>query len=180
MFRQAFLLTICLTTAFWLNAETTVYKSKDANGNPIFTDKAASSAETLKINDPITFPAEQIKKDAARFDYQNSKSEADAQEPFQYETLQISSPANEETIRQNAGNLQVDFIGPKALAPQHQLELLMDGAIIAVYNGGPFILEHLDRGTHILQLQISDSKSGEIYLSSPSVQFTLLRFSKLR
>ena len=52
--------------------------------------------------------------------------------------------------------------------------------LIAVYTGKAFNLENLDRGTHALQLQISHTKSGEVYKSSPVVNFTILRYSEFK
>jgi hypothetical protein len=86
---------------------------------------------------------------------------------------------DKQTVRNNAGNLTVEVVTESRIAPQHQLELLVDGNVTAVYDGSSFNLQNLDRGEHALQLQIRDTESGKIYKSSPVVNITLQRFSSL-
>lgn len=181
MFRIICLGCFCViaSTAFGSQG-TTVFKSEDKSGTPVFSDRETSASEEINIQDPITFPAEAIKKDAEAFDYGGIRSESTSELPVVYDTLLIKSPKDQETIRDNAGNLTVEVVKPRNIAPEHQLELLMDGGLIAVYTGRAFNLENLDRGTHALQLQISHTKSGEVYKSSPVVNFTILRYSEFK
>ena len=180
MFRIAYLGCLYLIASVAIGSEgITVYKSKDKSGVPVFSDQESAASEEIKIRDPVTFPAEAIRQEAEAFDYESTTSETAGELPVVYDTLLISSPTDHQTIRDNAGNLIVDVVTPRRIASEHKLELLIDGGVIAVYDGNSFDLQNLDRGTHALQLQISHTKSGEVYKSSPVVNFTMLRYSQL-
>jgi hypothetical protein len=180
MYRTVCLTCLCLfATAASGSEGIKVYKTEDSLGNPVFSDMKTEESEEITVDDPLTFPAEVIKKNAGAFDYEGIRSKATEELPIVYNTLLISSPTDQQVIRNNAGNLTVEVMAERNLAPKHQVELLMDGAPVGVYNGSSFDLQSVDRGEHTLQLQISHSESGEIYKSSPVVSFTMLRYSKL-
>jgi len=180
MIRSVHVICLCFIASVAFGSEgTTVYKSKDKSGNPVFTDRETATSEEIRVQDPLTFPAEVIKQRADTFGYDGISSDAENESPVVYNALQISSPQDQQSIRDNAGNLTVDVVAPRTIAPEHQLVLLMDGIVIAVYSGEPFALANLDRGEHTLQLQISHTESGEIYKSSQEVTFIMLRFSQL-
>lgn len=179
MFRTFCMACLYLIAAATFASEgTVVYKSEDESGTPVFSDQETPASEEIIIEDPITFPAEVFKNDSEAFGYEGIRSESQPEQPVTYDTLLISSPTDQQTIRNNAGNLTVKIM-PTRIASQHQLQLLMDGNVMAVYDGNPFELENLDRGTHVLQLQISHIESGKVYTSGPAVNFTMLRYSKL-
>jgi hypothetical protein len=155
---------------------TTVYKSKDASGNAVFTDRGSEAAEKIKVEDPITFPA-QVFEEEKPFDYQNMQSEDEQPPTATYSKLFISSPVDQQVIRDNAGNLTVEGIFPARIAPDHQVRLLMDGSVKAVFSGPTLALTNIDRGTHTLQLDIVDKNSGNVLISSPSISFTIMRYA---
>lgn len=158
-------------------AGTTVYMTRDADGNPVFSDQGSDGSQEVKVQDPVTFPAEVFKQDEQAIDYQNMKSEEEAPQPPAYASLSIISPADQDVIRDNSGNLTVNTDLPKQISSQHQVRLLMDGKVAALYDGSDFRLENIDRGTHSLQLEIVDKKSGSVLMSSPSISFSILRYS---
>ena len=180
MFRIAYLGCLYLIASVAIGSEgITVYKSKDKSGVPVFSDQESTASEEIKIRDPVTFPAEAIRQEAEAFDYESTRPETSGELPIVYDTLLISSPKDQQTIRDNAGNLIVEVVVPRNIASEHQLKLLIDGSVISIYDGNDFDLKNLDRGTHELQLQISNTESGEVYKSSPVVNFTMLRYSQL-
>ncbi len=172
-------LCLVLSLATFASGGTTVYKSDDGSGQPVFTDQSTPESETIKVEDPITFPSEILQKDGDTFDYQGIQSESVPEPQTNYQTLLISSPMDQQSIRNNAGNLTVEVIVPRSVAPGDQLQLLLDSDPIAVYKGEPFELQNLDRGAHTLQLQINNLKSGQTLHSSPVIRFNMLRYSKL-
>jgi hypothetical protein len=179
MFRTVYLGCLCLIASAAFGSEgTTVYKSEDKSVNPVFSDQKTATSEAIKIKDPMTFPGAAIKKDAEAFNYGGIRSESASELPVVYDTLLISNPEDQQTIRDNAGNLMVEVVAPRNIASEHQLELLIDGNVVSIYDGNGFDLKNLDRGTHELQLQISHTESGEVYKSSPVVSFTMLRYSQ--
>jgi hypothetical protein len=156
---------------------TTVYKSEDDSGAPVFTDRGSSAAEEITIQDPITFPPAVFEEGDQGIDYQNMQSEQDAPGTTQYVQLSIASPADQEVIRDNAGNLTVIGILPDKISPEHQARLLLDGKVVSTYQGANFQLENVDRGTHTLQLEIVDKKSRKVLIASNPISVTLLRYS---
>ncbi len=171
------ILLVCTSNSAMAAEGTTVYKSKDDSGAPVFTDRGSDSTETVIIQDPITFPPAVFDQDDQAIDYQNMQSEQDTPEPTRYGQISIASPADQDVVRDNAGNLTVEAILPKQIASDHQARLLLDGKVVAIYQGTSFQLENIDRGTHALQLEIVERKSGKILISSQPISFTILRYS---
>jgi hypothetical protein len=60
MGRSILLLALTLTSIISLDcqAEKTVFKSKDDNGNTVYSDQASETAEEIKIDAPQTFKAQ--------------------------------------------------------------------------------------------------------------------------
>ena len=104
---------------------------------------------------------------------------ADAVAPETYTLAVVVSPADDEALRGNAGNLTVlTRVDPK-LQGGHRLRLLLDGAPRAISGRKPeFHLENIDRGTHSLQLQVIDDSNRVLFTGPPST-FHLLRHSRL-
>jgi len=179
LFLPSFILLTLDMPALMAAEGTTVYKSKDASGNAVFTDRGSAASEKIKVQDPITFPA-QVFEEEKPFDYQNMQSEGEQSHAATYAKLYISSPVDQQVIRDNAGNLTVEGIFPSRIAPEHQVRLLLDGSFKAVFSGSTLALNNIDRGTHTLQLDIVDTKSGNVLIASPSVSFTIMRYASPR
>jgi hypothetical protein len=162
---------------------TQVYRSTDEAGHPVFSDHSSSDATVIDVPAPITYPTEAIQRATGDLNYDEVQSDTDPEsqsaEAVDYSKLQITSPVDKQTIRNNAGNITVEVLAPQAISPDHQVNLLMDGVVVANYRGSPLALQHVDRGTHQLQLEIINTESGESYASSPPVVFTLQRHSIL-
>lgn len=146
-----------------------IYSYIDADGNRVFTDRpAGQAAEQIELkptNDmlapPPAAPAVPLPAATAAIRYQ----------------LQIVSPAEDETIRSNAGDLQVSASGNPAPQAGHGYQLLLDGE--ALSTAGPetrFELHNVDRGTHRLQLRVIDAEGREL-ARSPARTFHLIRTS---
>ena len=91
---QSFILLSMDSSALLAAEGTTVYKSKDASGNAVFTDRGSEAAEKIKVEDPITFPA-QVFEEEKHFDYQNMQSEDEQPPTATYSKLFISSPVDQ-------------------------------------------------------------------------------------
>lgn len=146
-----------------------IYSYIDADGNRVFTDRpAGQAAEQIELkptNDmpalPPAAPAAPVPAATAAIRYQ----------------LQIVSPAEDETIRSNAGDLLVSASGNPAPQAGHGNQLLLDGEALSA--AGPethFELHNVDRGTHRLQLRVIDAEGRELARSPPRT-FHLIRTS---
>ena len=92
--------------------------------------------------------------------------------------LAITSPASEETVHNNDGDVRVEVVVLPDLAPGQRIALLLDGEVVARQTSGTFELTALDRGAHTLQAQIVD-RAGTVLATSDPVTFYMWRASAL-
>jgi len=184
----------CLSLAFCALAgflciaavDAQIYRTVDEDGNVVFTDvppRPEQQAETVELESGNTFTA----PDASAADndapawtltYGDDDDDAETVGPSRYESVQVTYPGNDETVRENAGNLTITVQLVPDLRPGHRLQLELDGQIAQTSGVPSFQLEHLDRGTHQVRVHVLDQSGGVIMSSDPSV-FHLLRYSKL-
>lgn len=167
---QSLTLVVCLfVTTLSANAE--IYRSTDAEGNVIYTDQPLPGAKTVDLPGLTSYesPAYSTSTPAA--------ADTEAQPTAVYTEFSISKPANDETIRDNTGEVRIAIAMSPALKPGHVVVLNMDGQI---YKGNTtqYTLQNVDRGTHELQAHIEDA-SGEKQTEVVSRTFHLKRFSIL-
>lgn len=159
-------------------AESQIYKTVDEDGNVVFTDIPPrtddTAVEQIVIETPNSFAVDEAipAQDAWIVDTPEESEEP----PFRYKTLEIASPADDESIRENAGNITiVANISPR-LQRGHVMRLLMDGEIAQEGSQATFSLANVDRGTHTLALEIVNG-AGEVQLRSANSTFHLLRYA---
>lgn len=146
-----------------------IYRTVDEHGNVIFTDRPPSraneEAETVKVQPPNTFPSEEAAVSAGSL-----PALGNVNADVEYR-LAISSPANDETVRSNNGNVDIVTIVRPSLGSDHQLMLLLDGQALDIEpDGDTWHLYNLDRGTHTLVLEVVDpDRSQPVSRSAPSV-----------
>ena len=96
-----------------------------------------------------------------------------------YVEAAILAPADDAALRDNAGRVQVRGRVRPALAPGHQVQLLLDGAPWgSPQSAANFSLANIDRGTHSLALRILNGEGKPLFTGQPST-FHLLRHSRL-
>ncbi len=169
--------------------EKTLYKKIDKNGRVIFTDKPLPGAKKVVVDtskNVMAIPKVKTNKNeegkfAVEFGKRNKDDKDDKKKPFQYQLLSIEKPNNDEAIRANDGNLYIIVAITPMLQREHSIRLLMDGAAASPDQKVPyFSLTGVDRGTHQLTAQVIDDATGEILQSSESIEFHLLRASRLQ
>ena len=167
------LLVLTNTSSELSAAEGKIYRSRDADGNIIFSDKAADTADEIDVAEPLTY-------EAPRITQKLSPPIAKDPEAFFYSSISIINPATEEAIRSNNGQLSVSFSIKPSLLTGHSVQLILDGKLEqTTQSATSFELENVDRGTHTIQLNIVDDQSGVILKSSESRNTTILRYSIL-
>jgi|TARA_Y100000310_G_scaffold345773_1_gene469663 hypothetical protein len=157
----------------------TVYRTIDKHGRVVFSDKRSSNAEKIEVKETVTFQPSAVAKPSRRFPSGKTPSEPDKNKR-EYETLAIRQPQDDAAIRSNSGNLTVTADLSPALYPNHRLELLMDQEVYLSNQGDAFQLVNLDRGVHVLQLQIVESGSDRVIKASDPVSISILRPSVLQ
>jgi len=93
--------------------------------------------------------------------------ESEAQPAPGYESLEIASPAAEETLWNIEATLNVTLALTPALKPGHQVRVYFDGTPQMV-GGTTFQIEKVYRGVHNLQAEVIDETGKLIIRSRPN------------
>ncbi|NMH67168.1 DUF4124 domain-containing protein [Shewanella salipaludis] len=144
-------------------AQATVYKWVDKDGKVHYSDEPKANAQVLELKEntqnAIALPSPA--PDAGR------RSATAMPDEIHYQ-LNIASPAEEATIRNNNGDFELRVEVTPELAGQHLLALFMDGKL----QGEPqrqslFSLKNIDRGAHSLQVRVVTQNGKVLASSSP-------------
>lgn len=153
-----------------------IYRTVDEHGNVVFTDippPSGQTSESVTINPVNTFavPAPAVTAPPV---------EADVPEVAHYDSIRILTPANDATVRENAGNVTVAVALIPPLRAGDRLVLYMDGNQSPVRaQGASFQLENVDRGSHTIGVRVLDD-SGRVAAEAETSTFHLQRVSALR
>jgi hypothetical protein len=165
-------LAILLLTVLVLGAAQAgnVYKYTLSNGDVVYSDKPppADQGETVTLEPLQGFnlpPAPPLEDTTAK---------ADEPEAAGYTEFKVTSPTNDQTIRDNGGNVSVSLSLTPGLRGGHKIDVMMDGQSIGRGSGTSVTLTEVDRGTHTVQASIKDQEGKEVARSN-SVIFHLKR-----
>jgi len=160
-----------------------VFKYEDENGNIVFSDtppdrgNAASDTsnrekktEIIEISEPNSFQSDRQAYVSGSDTTGNADSSA-----TDYSPVEISSPQEDASIRENSGNITVVVAGQTSLLAGHKLVLILDGKATSLPGSGAFTLTNLDRGTHVLRVDIMDRRQKLVLAGIPRT-FHLQRF----
>lgn len=163
-------LPIILLCCLPLTAAAAIYKWVDADGTVHFSDTPRDGAEEVHVAPPQTYEPGDLPAFTPR-------PEPPTPVPA-YTRFELTSPADDSTIRDNTGAITVTFaVEPELKAEQgHRLVVLLDGQGHDPVQATSVTLENVDRGTHSLQGQIIDA-DGNAVISSQSIQVHLHRQS---
>lgn len=156
-----------------------IYKSIDADGNTIYTDIAPTEdAQELEVQDLNI--SESPKKKYNQTKQANSQGSVPNNIPVdRYTQLKISSPEDDEAVRDNEGKVSVMV----SLTPQlftrfeDKLNIAIDGNIVNDGKAKSISVEGIERGTHTITAYVED-KNGNVMLSAQPVSFHMFRFFK--
>jgi hypothetical protein len=173
----------CVATAAPAAAQ--IYRTVDADGNVVFTDvppRPGETAEKVELSGGSTFtPPPDPEPTESRLRWSSTDTDeqvtADTMATV-YETVEVVSPGNDETVRENSGNITIAVRVVPELRPGHRVQLELDGQPLQTSQTPTFQLQHVDRGTHQVQVHVLDQAGAVIRSSDPST-FHLLRYSKL-
>jgi Domain of unknown function (DUF4124) len=151
-----------------------IYKTVDANGNVVFTDIAPvdrSGQPPQEVTVPQVNSYEPPPASAA----QPNAAPAASGDVGYYAQLEVISPSEDETLRDNAGNVQIQVVIAPPLRADHRLLLVLDGngtEVEAV--NGVFELSNVERGTHTASGRVVD-RQGNVVIESNPTTFNLMR-----
>jgi hypothetical protein len=162
-------------------ASAEIYRSVDSDGNVIFSDKPVRGAKN------VTLPPLQSYTSAVSTSASNAESAAKAEDvtvatsqpakrsPFGghvYDEIAISAPANQATIQNSGGKLDVNVTLTPTLHRGDKLIITIDDEPVAE-SGEPnvgFLLEAIPHGSHQLQAYVMGPDT-HIVKSSPEITF---------
>ena len=160
------------------NVYAEIYMCNDAKGNKVYTDSPSACANAKKVEVDALPNLITTKSLVAPNNNSSSKKEEDNN---LYTELVITSPSNDSTIRDNQGNLTINFRVAPALQTHngHKYVVTVDGA--EVYSGTSSItaLTNVDRGTHTIGVKVV-ATDGSIKIAATPVKVTLHRYSALQ
>lgn len=156
-------------------ASAEVYRWVDEDGSVHYSDRPHEGAETVVLPPAQTFKAPVVNR--------RTKTTADAdQQPqpaFEYKSVQIVSPIQEEVLWNTGGQIDVAVRVEPALQPGHQVVLYLDDqAVDGAGQGTQFTLTEVFRGQHKLRAEVRGSAGAKLIESRP-VSFTVQQSSLL-
>lgn len=107
----------------------------------------------------------------------NTSASAETAKAFEYQVLEVASPAPEETLWNIGGTLTVTLALTPALQPGHQVRVYFDGTPQTV-QGTSFQLQEVHRGVHNLQAEVID-ETGKLMIRSLPNRFYVQQNSVL-
>ena len=159
------------------SASAQIYKTVDANGNVVYTDIAPIERSGQPPPQEVNVqPINSYEPPAASQTSAPSYS-GPSTTPSYYAQLEVISPTEDETIRDNAGNVQIEVAISPPLRSDHRLLLVLDGTPTDVEAvNGVFEISNVDRGTHTVGARAVD-RLGNVLIESAPATFNLMRVS---
>lgn len=107
-------------------------------------------------------------------------TEKKPQTPPLYSSLAIIQPENDQTIRNNNGDISVGINATPSLKLDldHKFLIELDGTTILSTTTPQTLLSNIDRGSHTLRAHIAD-QAGAILITSDEIRFHLHKVSIL-
>ena len=163
---------IVAATALPAVAETKVFITRDADGNPVFSDRKSANSEAHVVKELPSMPA---------FKTAPPKPEQTEPEPAlpQYTSLSIISPVDGITLQRGQnGSLQVSGVLTPSLNKGDSIVLRSGSKELARGRQSTFNLTNLDRGEHVLRMSVENA-AGEALIKSQDVTIYVQRASSL-
>lgn len=156
---------IIFFTFFAVVAQSAVYKWTDENGKVHYSDKPIENSETVEFKSNTQ---NQIKLQIPS----PIVSDVETEDSVPQYRINITSPSEEETIRDNEGNITIMATISPDLSTSHVLVLLMDGKVMGPPQNSPiFSLKDIDRGEHEFEIKVVAQNGKQLASTSPRKVF---------
>lgn len=141
-----------------------IYKSVDAQGNVVYSDQPSPNAQPVN---PAPISIAPTPNETPLAPVTSTSAPPPGDEVKVYTQLDLISPLNDQTIWDNNGTVNVSIAMSPKLGPGDAIQLVLDGKVVATSNSTTnFTLTGIDRGTHVLQAQIINSKKKTVKTSN--------------
>ena len=154
-------------------AHAEVYKSINADGEVVYSDRPTQGAERVKMPPLPSYTPQPVRT--------LTRSAPAVEQQLQYESFTISSPASDATIRNNLGTVEIDTRLSPALMISlgHRIQFYLDGvAYGTLLDSTTLTLSNVERGEHRLSASVMDA-AGTVLISTAEVTVHVKRASKL-
>lgn len=138
------------------------YRWVDENGIVHYSDRPREGAEQIQLPRPNVA---QTRRTAPLQASQSDDEPADEPAPG-YEAIDIVSPAEEETLWNIEGLLNVSVSLTPGMQPGHQMRAYHNG-VSQMVSGTSFQLQEVWRGEHTIQVEVLDSTGKLLIRSQP-------------
>ena len=151
-----------------IGVDAAVYKIINPDGTVTFSDRPQEGAEELDVGTVQTIDA----------DVPAKSREAPETEFPAYELFEVATPKNDETFRDNGGQVSITLVLQPKLFRDHTISIFMDGKDLGGGGGRTtsVTLSNVDRGSHRVHATVV-GKDGEQIVSTAAVTFHLHRAS---
>ena len=169
-----------LILAFLLHtvSAATIYTWTDQNGNTVYSDQPHPGASEIEVQAPQTYTPSALPLNSSD---ESPARKKDKRADERYNELKIAKPLDDNALRSNNGQVDVELTLSPALdtAVGDYLVLYLDDEVVVPSTTSTHItLDNIDRGTHRLRAEIKGADNEVLRVSKP-ITFHLLRFSAL-
>lgn len=141
------------------------YTWTDADGIVHYSDRPEPGAKIIDLSTSSTARPRPTTRPDATQSRSNESTEAAA--PSGYTSINVASPAAEETLWNIEGTLDVSIALTPGLRADHQIRIYFDGTP-QIVSGTNFQLQEVYRGVHNLQAEVIDETGKLVIRSRPS------------
>lgn len=168
-----FLIFACATA----NAQ--VFRRVGPDGEVYFSDQPGPDAEKIQVSpaQSIRMPTSEPTETTAQPDSADAGQQEE--ETVAYALFSIVSPASEEAVRVNNGNVTIHMMLQPGLVPGHTIKLKVDGEDgkdMNAVDGMSIELMNMSRGRHTVEAMVVDDK-GKALIQTEPVSFNVQRIS---
>jgi len=162
MLKRTFITILAVVTASTVMAQ--AYRWTDSDGVVHYSDRPQEGAEEIYLpqQDAATRP---VARQVASTSQQDTPQAAE--QPFAYDSIEVSAPAPEETLWNIGGVLNVSLNLQPTLQSGHQVRIYFDGEARTVA-GSNFQLQEVYRGVHNIQAEVLDENGQLMGRSQPT------------
>ncbi len=157
---KAWILVLTLTLAA-AAVEAEIYKWRLPDGSIEYSDRPpAAGAERIELSPLVTYSPPAAPSPGAA-------PETEDEAAFEgYKGFAIASPADGADIRENAGEVTLNFAITPSLVEGHAVDVFMDGRKFGRSTAAVVTLSNVDRGTHQIYATLVDETGAELKRSN--------------
>ncbi|HKK06575.1 MAG TPA: DUF4124 domain-containing protein [Gammaproteobacteria bacterium] len=171
---RAFTILLILCLCAPALADQKVYKTVGPNGEVTFSDKPSPGAKEMDVPPAPSYkaPPLPVLPQSPSDTLQNQTQQTTSR----YQLVSIVAPANDQTVVNTAGKVQVTVLiqPPLKAGRGDEVRIRLDGKVVKTGNSPNVTLDNVNRGTHTVSAAVVD-RDGNTLIESSSNTFHLHR-----